>query len=504
MCKSVLLIYTHTMSNSDELFELLPKINAKDAALVEKAYVFAKSAHDGQKRNSGEPYFIHVFETAKTLARIGMDTKTIVAGMLHDVLEDTDTTEETLRAEFGDEIVNLVNGVTKLGKVKYSGHERHVESLRKFFMAMANDLRILIIKLADRLHNVQTLEYVREDKQRRIAIETIEIHARLADRIGMGKLKGELEDAAFPFAYPAEYAELETMIKTQTLNNAKELQGVSEELKKELEEQKIKTLEISERAKHKYSLWCKLKRYNMDIEKIYDLVALRVIVRDVEDCYRVLGIVHGLWRPLPGRIKDYIANPKPNGYRSLHTTVFTGNGGIVEIQIRTQEMHEEAAYGIAAHFVYKELGRKSKKHSLEVPSKKLEWINQLKELQKIVNEPAKFLEHLKMDLFHDRIFVFTPKGDVIDLPEDSSVIDFAYAIHSDIGNHAQNAKIDGKAVSIYTKLKNNDMVEIQTGKNINPSSKWLDHAKTTMAKKHINAYLKDHSLLSRFRSFAKF
>lgn len=492
------------MPNIQEIFEYMPKIKDSNKTLIEKAYSFAQKAHESQKRNSGEPYFTHVFETAKTLARVGMDTKTIVAGFLHDVLEDTETKEEDLRKEFGDEIVDLVNGVTKLGKMKYRGQERHVESLRKFFMAMANDLRILIIKLADRLHNVNTLEHVKPEKQKRIALETIEIHARLADRIGMGKLKGELEDAAFKFSHLKDYEEVTRMMAEKSKLNKKELESVAEELKKELTKQKIKVVEVDQRTKHKYSLWQKLKRYNMDIDKIYDIIALRVIVESIEDCYRVLGIIHSIWRPLPGRIKDYIATPKPNGYRSLHTTIFTGNGALVEVQIRTKEMHAEAAYGVAAHFIYKDKTKRKTKNKPEDIVKNLDWVDNLKELHQHVNEPDKFIAHLKADLFQDRIFVFTPKGDVIDLPIDSSPIDFAYAIHSDIGDHAQSAKINGKIASLYTKLQNHDMVEIKTQKNSHPSSKWLEYAKTSMAKKHINQYLSKNSLLSRFRSFAKF
>lgn len=489
------------MVSIDNIYNLIPKIKKADKLAIQKAYDFAEKAHEGQKRNSGEPYFIHVFETAKTLATLSMDTKTIVAGLLHDVIEDTEITEEELEKEFGKDIVDLVNGVTKLGTMKYRGGERHVESLRKFFLAMSKDLRILIIKLADRLHNVRTLKHVRPDKQKRIALETIEIHARLADRIGMGKLKGMLEDSAFPYAYPEEYKEVTELIEGRTESNKKELSKVSNELKSELAKHKINILEISQRAKHKYSLWQKLKRYNMDIDKIYDLIALRVIVNDIEDCYRVLGIIHSLWRPLPGRIKDYIANPKPNGYRSLHTTVFTGNGAFAEIQIRTSEMHAESAYGIVAHFFYKE---KLKKKNIDDANSKFEWIDQLQDLQKTVAEPKKFLEHLKTDLFHDRIFIFTPAGDVVDLPEGSSPLDFAYAIHSDIGDHAQSAKINEKIATLYTKLQNNDVVEIKTNKTAHPSSKWLDNVKTSMAKKHINQYLNKNSLLQKFRSFAKF
>lgn len=489
------------MVSIDNLYSLIPKIKKADKNAIEKAYHFAEHAHKDQLRNSGEPYFTHVFETAKTLATLGMDTKTIVAGLLHDVLEDTNIKEEELEREFGKEIVELVKGVTKLGTMKYRGSERHVESLRKFFLAMSNDLRILIIKLSDRLHNVRTLKHVRPDKQKRIALETIEIHARLADRIGMGKLKGLLEDSAFPYAYPEEYKEVNKLIESRSESNQKELTKVANQLKSALLKQKVHIIEMSQRAKHKYSLWQKLKRYNMDMDKIYDLIALRVIVNDVEDCYRVLGIIHSIWRPLPGRIKDYIANPKPNGYRSLHTTVFTGNGAFAEIQIRTSEMHAESAYGIVAHFMYKE---KMRKKNIDDANSKFEWIDQLKDLHKNVAEPKKFLEHLKTDLFHDRIFIFTPAGDVVDLPEGSSPIDFAYAIHSDIGDHAQSAKINEKIATLYTKLQNNDVVEIKTNKSSHPSSKWLDNVKTALAKKHINQYLNKNSLLQRFRSFAKF
>ena len=498
------MLYTLSMPHTKDITSLVHGLHNEDAKLIEKAYFFAERAHKDQKRNSGEPYLIHVFETAKILAELGMDTKTIVAGLLHDVLEDTDTPEEVLEKEFGTEIVTLVHGVTKLGTMKYTGAERHVESLRKFFLALANDLRVLIIKLADRLHNVRTLQYVKPDKQKRIALETIEIHARLADRIGMNKLKGELEDAAFPFIYPKEYAEIEKLLTLNTINNQKELDEVCDQLRAEFKKENVTIIEMSDRAKHKYSLWKKVKRYDMDIEKVFDIVALRVIVEDIENCYRVLGIIHGLFQPVPGRIKDYIATPKRNGYRSLHTTIFTGNCGTVEIQIRTPKMHAEAAYGIAAHFIYKEKGKNAQKPEGETTDKSLEWIDQLKELHKIVDKPAKFLENIKMDFFQDRIFIFTPQGDVVDLPIDSSPIDFAYAIHSDIGNHAQSANINRKMAPLSTKLKNNDIVEIITNKKANPSSKWLDYAKTTMAKKHINAYLKDNTLLSKFRSFAKF
>ena len=486
-------------SNIKELLNLNGEIKAKELEIIKKAYVFAEKAHAGQKRMSGEPYFMHVFETAKILASLGMDTQTIAAGLLHDVLEDTETPESEIKKEFGDDILFLIKWVTKLGTLKYRGHQRHVESLRKFFVAMANDLRVVIIKFADRLHNLRTLEFVREDKRERIAVESIEVYAPLANRLGMGKLKGELEDAAFPYAYPEEYRHIENLIKEKEELYKKYLTEVSDALKKELRKNKIKVDEISYRIKHKYSLYKKLLRYDMDIDKIYDVVALRVVVDTVEDCYRVLGLVHSMWNPLPGRIKDYIAVPKPNGYRSLHTTIFTGLGGIAEIQIRTKEMHAEAAYGIAAHFAYKEHGEKK----LRDDKDKFKWIEELKELHYSPDEPKKFIDHLKTDFFNDRIFVFTPKGDVIDLPDGSCPLDFAYSIHSDIGDHTQGAKINAKMAQIFAKLKNGDIVEIITKKDSKPSSKWMEYVKTTVAKKHIRLYLEKHSLLARLKSFGR-
>ena len=482
-----------------QIFELTGELKPKDMELIEKAYDFAMKAHEGQKRMSGEPYFTHVFETAKILAKLGMDADTISAGLMHDVLEDTEIKEAEMEKEFGKNIVFLVNGVTKLGTLKYRGHERHVESLRKFFVAMANDLRVVIIKFADRLHNLRTLEYVREDKRQRIALESIEVYAPLANRLGMGKLKGELEDAAFPYAYPKEYAKTEEIIKETKDSYEKNLEEVRGELEKELAKQKVEYTEIDYRVKHKYSLYKKLLKHNMDLEKINDIVALRVVVKNLEDCYRVLGIVHSIWRPIPGRIKDYIAVPKPNGYRSLHTTIFTGSGGVAEIQIRTEEMHAEAAYGIAAHFAYKESGGK-KGHDNK---NKFEWIEELKELKNTSASPEKFIEHLKMDFFNDRIFIFTPDGDVVDLPEGSSSIDFAYAIHSDIGEHTSAAKINGKMSPLSTILKNIDIVEIITKESAHPSSKWLDYTKTNLARKHIKSYLEKNSLLNKLISFGR-
>ena len=485
------------MPNVKEIIDLMAGgANQEESKLIEKAYRLAEKAHEGQKRMSGEPYFIHPFEIAKILASLGMDAQTIAAGLLHDVLEDTKVTKENLEKEFGSEIFFLVNGVTNLGKLKYRGNERYVESLRKFFIAMANDIRVVKIKFADRLHNLRTLQYLREDKRRRIAIESIEVYAPLANRLGMGKLKGELEDAAFPYAYPKEYSQIEEIIKEKKGKFEENLSEVKKELEKELVKNRINVSEISFRMKHKYSLWKKLLKRGMDIEKVHDMVALRVVVNSTEECYRVLGIIHSIWNPLPGRVKDYIALPKPNGYRSIHTTVFTGSGGTAEIQIRTMEMHLEATHGIAADFAYKEnIDKKTEKYKV-----KFKWIEDLNQLS---STPKVFLELLKTDFFSDRIFVFTPQGDVVDLPEDSSPIDFAYAIHSDIGDHISGAKINDKMSQIFSKLKNRDIVEIITKKDAHPSSKWIEYAKTTVAKRHIKSYLEKNSLLNRIKSFRR-
>lgn len=487
------------MNDIPKLEEILEQMeqkpSKKEHEFLAKAYTFAQKAHEGQLRNSGDPYFLHVVETAKNIARFGMDATTVAAGLLHDTIEDTSVSEKELEEEFGKDIVFLVNGVTKLGKVRYRGAERHIESLRKFFVAVAEDFRVLIIKLADRLHNLHTLHYVEPAKQKRIALEALEVYAPLAHRLGIGKLKGELEDAAFPYVYPKEHEKVKEIASSRYEDSLLNLEKVKEELARVLSDQKVPAVEISSRTKHIYSLWRKLQKYKMDIEKIYDIAALRVIVPTVEDCYRVLGIVHGLWKPLPERIKDFIALPKLNGYQSLHTTIFTKEGNIVEIQIRTEEMHGIAEYGIASHYAYKETdtGRKTPK-----VAQKFAWIAQLHELQQAINDPAKYMDNLKMDFFKDRIFVFTPKADVIDLPEDSSPIDFAYAIHSDIGNRASEVKINGKMSALSTKLKSGDRVEIITQKNARPASKWLGFIKTALARKHIRQYLDENSLLNKY------
>ncbi len=477
----------------ETIFKLLPGISDKDKNLIERACDFAQRAHYGQLRKSGEPYYNHVFATGYNLALLKMDAETISAGIMHDVLEDTHVTDEEMRKEFGDTIVSLVQGVTKLGKLRYTGAERHVESLRKFFIAAADDIRVVVIKLCDRLHNVQTLQYVDKEKQRRIALETLEIHARLADRLGMGKLKSLLEDASFPYVYPEDYKKTVDIFNSLHLISDEHLEKIAHRLKEELMIFDVELERIDHRVKHLYSLWQKLKRYDMDINKVYDIVALRIIVPEISDCYQALGVIHGLYRPVPGRFKDYIAVPKPNGYSSLHTTIFSGDGSTLEIQIRTKEMHTEAEYGIASHLHYNEIGKSNKSNK---PKKSLlektEWTRELLEWQKDVEHHKDFMSNLKNDFFESRVFIFTPKGDVIDLPDGSTPIDFAYAVHSDIGDHTAGAKVNGKLVTLETKLKNLDIVEIDVKDSANPKRKWIDMSKTTLAKRHIRAYIKEY------------
>ena len=482
--------------NIQEILDLLPNRPESEKAIIIEASEYAKKAHEGQLRKSGEPYYIHVFETAKNLALYEMDTPTIAAGFLHDVLEDTPITEKEMTEKFGEEICNLVVGVTKLGRVKYQGHIRHAESLRKLLMATAHDHRVIIIKLADRLHNLRTLEHVRPEKRERIAVESIEIYAPLADRLGIGRLKGEIEDAAFPYAYPEEQKTISKLLEERSEQTKKSLEDVYIELTEKIKESGINVKGISYRIKHAYSLWRKMQKHDMNIDEIYDLVALRIIVGTVEECYATLGIIHSLWQPLPGKIKDYIALPKFNGYQSLHTTIFTGEGGIVEIQIRTQEMHTRAELGIASHYQYKKNTELKK-----VIDKKFHWIDEFKNLESTSGKSNDFISDLKSDFFSNQIFVFTPKGDVVDLPNDSTPIDFAYAIHTDLGNKTFGAKINGKMVSLSTHVKSGDIVDIITKKDGVPKEKWLDITKTSLAKRKIKSYLNEHKEKSIFSKF---
>lgn len=476
---------TETFSPKN-IITLMDNPSEKDKELIQKAFDYAKIAHEGQKRKSGEPYFSHVYETAIILADTKSDAVTIAAGLLHDVLEDAKSTEKEIEEIFGQEILSLVQGVTKLGHIKYKGVERHAESLRKFFIASAHDIRVVAIKLADRLHNVSTLEFVPKEKQQRIAIETLDIYARLADRLGMGKMKSQLEDKAFPFAYPEEYEKLKELIKERITFDEQHLKQVAEKLREELTILDAKITSFDYRVKHLYSLWLKLKRF--DISKIYDVMALRILVPTITDCYQSIGIIHGLYKHVQGNFKDYIASPKPNGYQSLHTAIFDGSGGIVEVQIRTEQMHEDAEYGNYSHVGYKEVTNGNAKISRSSAN----WTKELLEMQRTIKNPEDFIKNIKLDFFDEQVFVYTPKGDVIELTKGSTPIDFAYAIHSDIGNHIFGAKINGKMTNIDAVLEQGDIVEILCAEKNKPNRKWLTMCKTNFAKHHIRKYLNEH------------
>lgn len=488
--------------NVKDITSLVSDLEPQDKALIEKAYVVAEKAHQGVKRKSGEPYFNHVFETAKILAELKMCPPAICAGFLHDSIEDGVLTEEEIQKDFGDEILFLVQGVTKLGKLKYRGAERHMESLRKLFVASAQDIRVIIIKLCDRLHNMRTLQHVPPEKQKRIALETLEIFAPLAYRLSIRKLSRELEDLSFPYVYPDEYKKVKELVKLKNTETLPHLERFMKSVKRTLADEGLINIQTDYRQKGLYSLSKKIIRKEGDIEKVYDILAMRIFTDTVSDCYKVMGIIHGKWRPLPGRIKDYIAVPKPNGYRSIHTTVFTGDGSIVEIQIRTHEMHREDEYGIASYLRYKdkknngnrEIGwfeqflPKSIRYDKNTPA----WIKELAETHS-TSVGEDMMEDLKTDFFEQRIFAFTPKGDVVDLPIGSSVIDFAYAIHSDIGNHISSIMVNNKIAPLDKKLQNGDCVEVITKKNAKPNRKWLAYAKTSLAKKHIRIALEGKS-----------
>lgn len=496
------------MISVKEIIAHMDGASEEDIDLVRRAYTFGKDAHEGHTRYSGEPYFSHPAAAAQKLAVLGADATVIAAGLLHDTIEDTEVTEEDIQKEFGDDVLFLIQGVTKLGHHKYRGVKRHAESLRRLMVATSADVRVLLIKLVDRLHNMETLAHVPERKQKRIALETLEIYAPVADRLGMGVMKKDLEDLAFPYVDPDAYNHTKEVMKQKSRENEEGLKKVQRILRKELAKVEVTNFRTEIRVKGLYSLYQKLERKEKDITKIFDIAALRIIVEDVNACYAALGAVHNLYRPIPGKIKDYIAFPKPNGYQSLHTTVMTGFAGIVEIQIRTEEMHRNAQYGIASHISYKQLGDSNKKTFEALAktwmggllpnvtpkkngdTKAPKWVEELAEAQEALLESEEFLKGVKEDVASHRVFVFTPEGDVIDLPIDSSPIDFAYAIHSDIGDHVSGAKVNGKLVSLDTKLKNGDRVEIMTRKTAGPTEKWLGMAKTSLARRHIRNKLK--------------
>lgn len=475
------------------LYELLKKIDKAgyiSKEVVIKAYNLAAEAHKDQKRVSGEPYVMHPVEVASILVDMGMDTNTVVAGLLHDVIEDTKYTYEELGEIFGVEIADLVDGVTKLGKIKYkSKEEEQVDNVRKMLLAMAKDIRVILIKLADRLHNMRTLRYMTPEKQKEKAKETFDIYAPLAHRLGMFKIKWELEDLAFRYLYPTEYYDLVNQIAEKRKERESYISMIMSEIVDKLSTAYIEC-EIDGRPKHFYSIYKKMLAQNKSIDQIFDLTAIRVIVDSIKDCYAALGIVHTIYKPIPGRFKDYIAMPKPNMYQSLHTTVIGPQGKPFEIQIRTYEMHKVAEYGIAAHWKYKETGS-SKEANKDTMDTKLVWLRDMLEWQKETSDAEEFMEAFKIDLFADEIFVFTPKGEVINLPQRATPIDFAYRIHTDVGNKTIGAKVNGNMVTLDYKLKTGEIVEIITSsKPKGPNIDWLNIATSNQAKTKIKAWFK--------------
>ena len=481
---------------------LLEKIIKEDPkGLIAKACKYSEKAHRGQKRKTGEPYFIHPKAVAEILIRWHLDEATIAAGLLHDIVEDTGACHDDIEKEFGEEVTFIVDGVTKLGKIKYRGETNKVnaharaENLRKLFLALSEDLRVVFVKLADRLHNMRTLAALPPAKQKRIALETDEIYAPLAYRLGMHNISGELKDLAFPYLHPKEYEWLKKYVPEAYDERRHYLEKLKPEVEKILIENDIKPLSIDFRAKRFSSLYSKLLRYEMDLSRIYDLVALRIIVNSVSECYAVMGLIHNMWPPLPGRIKDYIAMPKPNGYHSIHTTIIAPDNKFVEVQIRTSKMHEENENGIAAHWIYKQNGNRHDKFPLPTSrlSQEVEWVKQLRNWQEksesINTDPEAYLNAMKIDFFKDRIFVITPKGEVLDLPVGATPVDFAYQIHTDIGNSCIGAKINDKFVSLDNELHSGDVVQILTQANKKPSQDWLKFVKTSGAKDKIRATL---------------
>ena len=477
---------TKVTIDENELRERITQVfSGEQRALVLSAFDFAKERHEGQLRLSGEPYIIHPCHVANILMDLGMDAETVAAGFLHDVLEDTETTREEMEERFGKDVTTLVEGVTKLNKLQFqSKAQAQAENLRKMLLAMAKDVRVIIIKFADRLHNMRSLSYQPEEAQIAISKETMEIYAPLAARLGIAQVKGELEDLSMRYLYPKEYYELVRLVDAKKEEREAFIKKVSEELKKELDEKGV-VYEINGRAKHFYSIYRKMKRQKSGIDEVYDLMAIRVIVNTVQDCYNVLWIVHSIWRHLPDRFKDYIALPKANMYQSLHTTVLNEFGVPFEVQIRTKDMHRLAEYGIAAHWKYKD-GKTDR-----TLDEKIRWIREVMELHESdVEDSQEYINALKTEMFVDQVFIFTPQGDVIDLPAGSTIVDFAYAIHSDVGNHCTGGKVNTRIVPLSTKLKTGDIVEIITSASAKPSRDWLRFVGSASAKAKIRQYFK--------------
>ncbi|WP_260735307.1 RelA/SpoT family protein [Tunturiibacter lichenicola] len=460
---------------------------ADDLDIIRKAWAFCLQQHEGQKRASGEPYIIHPLEVAQVLAELKMDSTAIAAGLLHDAVEDTDVTSAEIAKRFGDQVAHIVEGVTKLEKIKFANREDHqAENIRKMLLAMVTDVRVVIIKLADRLHNMRTLEHLKPEKQQKIARETLDIYAPLAHRLGMGKLRGELEDLAFRYTDPYAYEQVSTEVDALRGAGEEFLQKIVKQLEAKLKEFKIQG-RVESRIKRLYSIQQKLVDQKIPVDQVYDLLAIRVICNSVQDCYALLGLLHSIWRPVPGRIKDFIAMPRPNLYQSLHTTLIAEGGHQFEVQIRTEDMHRVAEEGIAAHWKYKASDNVSAKDE-----QRLAWVRQLMEWQREMTDPNEFMSTLKIDLYPEEVYTFTPKGKVVVLPKDASPIDFAYTIHTEVGNTTVGAKVNGRIVPLRTKLRNGDIVEISTQAGHAPSRDWLSFTKSSRARNKIKHWLNEH------------
>ena len=473
----------------EPLDELLTKQKRpqKDIAEIKKAYVFAANLHAGQYRISEEPYIIHPVEVAKILTDLMMDKHTIVAALLHDIIEDTGTEPETIKKEFGEDVLNLVQGVTKLGKYQFkSKEERQAENFRRMFIAMANDVRVIFLKLADRLHNMRTLNYMAAAKQQKIAQETLDIFAPLANRLGIGKIKAELEDLSLRYLNPEKYFEIAQLVALKKAERDATIQVLVEKIGLMIKQNGIEAT-ISGRSKHYYSIYAKMKRQNVAFHELYDISAVRVIVNSINECYEVLGIIHSQFKPIPGRFKDYIAMPKSNMYRSLHTSVLGPKSKPIEVQIRTHEMHQVAEYGVAAHWKYKEKGSQKASADTDI---QFSWMRKLAEMEKDVTSASEYVENVKLDLFSDQVFAFTPMGDVIDLPKDATPVDFAFRIHTDVGFRITGALVNGRISPLSTKLYNGDIVEIMTSKNPAPRLDWLNFVVTKLAQSKIKQWYK--------------
>ncbi len=478
--------------------DILEKVSAylpkSEQALIQKAYVFSASAHAGQRRLSGEPYLSHPLEVAHILAELRLDAPTIAAGLLHDTLEDTQSNVSDLEEQFGEEVAQIVEGVTKIGKVRFtSKEEAQAENIRKMILAMAEDIRVIIVKLADRLHNMRTLQHQKGIKQRLISQETMEIYAPLANRLGLYRVKVQLEDISFQYLRPDVYYQIKSGVEQHQTLGQQYIERVTGLIQSILDENSIPG-RVSGRQKHLYSIFHKMQRQGLSLDQVHDLVAFRVILKSVRDCYAVLGLIHSIWKPVPGRFKDYISMPKANMYQSLHTTVIGPDGERIEIQIRTEEMHEINEYGIAAHWKYKDGSNLS-----ERDADRFRWLRQILDWQKELKDPREFMASLRFDLFQDEVYVFTPRGEVRELPDEATPVDFAYMIHTEVGNHCAGAKVNGKLVPLDTALKNGDTVEIITDEKRSPSRDWLKFVKTAKARTRIKHWIRTEE---RSRSIA--